>query len=1839
MSLNCDNLPNIATSSAKSNALYWRIEYDEQGRIARGIDPAERATCYTYTSSFNGSLRAVTETPPDSSPVTRTFDAEGKIEGMIDREGEVVYHYNNRKQLESINRTNTPTIRYSYDDADRVIALNVGDFYRIAWTYDFLGRISKIDTPAGAITYEYQTGMNTVVRSLPNGVKTFSKRQPNGELDEITHGYFKKPDDRSYSVLARYTYGHGLDGRITGISELSRGEVTRRYSYDTMEHLTRATAHGGREYRYEYDQLGNRTKASSIGAPDQLCCYDWAGRLITVDGKSVQYDNCGNLSEVTLDGVTRDYRYHPDGHLAEVKIGNEAVQYRYDGNGRLIVRKEVKGETHFIPDPLSSYWQPLVIEEENGTRTLVIWDGNSPLALVREDKVEWLLQDHLGSVRLVTDSKGNVTHTCDYDPFGVPITESQQGRLYPGFAGLFRDDQAGGYLTLARLFLPKLGSFLQPDPQKNIPSESELDYSLYSYCQSEPVNLVDLDGASPEPPLGFWKALENGRFFGTRFGDEATAYWAQQLVQTGNPLYVVPGLITALWTTETWTATFLAATTIAETLLTGGANLLLLTNPQSLLSIFSNPQTLRNFFYNPANFKNGISKIWHTAETTGKFDIDHLFLSQDLPKNLIPNINKFIERFNLPLPSLPPLSQTWSKHLTGLLNGGWNHLIMPTIPVYKSLSLNTWMGFVKNWNNPLMTAKAIRAHRAVRAYVIATVAAAWRVSTQIGTALNENLKQIDTPLHGFQQGLENFWNIIDSKAEAAEIPEIYRQSNGNTTSSQTQNSPTDSSVTSGGAFVHTISARATPQQIADYKAAGQYKALEPSSVGGVYLGGAGGTIAGFGVIKGICTDANGNLILIGEDENNIKLPPLRLDDVVTVFRSVYHNGEGPTVTIDPNPENPEHSAMIIRHSKATEDTYVGWILYQADRLMKSYTLGKDNKTELDVVSNVPGYSDVLETMYFGGGDQRKSQKAGNWERFWIVPAETNRYEGLRHELTLFDVPLKVKTQKMRWEKNKLVDDLTGRSSPGALAFTTWFTGNYDAVGAEQYLVPPKESGITEPVPVFTELRRIALMTAIAEKLRDQGVPMPFWMHDYDVHKVPFEHFTPGMEVLRGRTSGNSIQTARIFGGVELSPESKAVKTYSSPADVGKVPAAIRAEVEQSIKLAERLEQAIADTAPLPLTINRVSDGNREYKVVSIPGTETQALGPCLLDEIDLSIPVAGGSNIQLPRSFNSFFNPKGIFGQGWTMDLPRLQELHIPSSREGGKVSYTIGYELLTPLNSFYARFKDVQPVKELGGSRLQVPDTNGLFLGLGNARPEFLENVETIVLFLKDGQEWHFTKNGNLNAVKNGPNITVYEQKADGLVFRIISMLGGHIGGEIVLEYDEMQKLIKAVGTSFDNHVSMPVEVTYTYDDMGRLTGVTSGDETFIYCYEGSWVTAIAWKTSVAGSQPETLRSFQYNAQGQLLSEKADNVTTVHTVSQTSNGMIASSSESLNNGKQSTSDVMTTEYDRQMRPTKSIAPDGSITTWSYPVDGGVEMTVTTQDEQTIKVSDAADGKSRSLEQNGVSLATAQFNDSGKLTQLSEYGRSVLNQEWRQDGQLSRVDTPAQSASLEYDDKGILSAIMLHPHRVPQEPKQNKTLSNSLFRFMKHHEHASSSDSFSEWQNTKLDLEGRPTEITDYTGAHHQLSYDKWGGLAAVVQQTTDGKGVLGYQVKRDRNGRIEAINSSWENTAYTYSDEGNLQKIITTRGDRSAKVDFTDGKLHVMTGFDGGETTFENHQDGDLAGKPKLITCPNGLELKHEYDGSNRLSAVKVGTEQCVRVGYDPQNRLISYALEPYNL
>jgi hypothetical protein len=51
------------------------------------------------------------------------------------------------------------------------------------------------------------------------------------------------------------------------------------------------------------------------------------------------------------------------------------------------------------------------------------------------------------------------------------------------------------------------------------------------------------------------------------------------------------------------------------------------------------------------------------------------------------------------------------------------------------------------------------------------------------------------------------------------------------------------------------------------------------------------------------------LVLLSEADQIIKLPPLRLDDVVTVSRNVYDHGEAPSFRLIRIPKSPGHDSV------------------------------------------------------------------------------------------------------------------------------------------------------------------------------------------------------------------------------------------------------------------------------------------------------------------------------------------------------------------------------------------------------------------------------------------------------------------------------------------------------------------------------------------------------------------------------------------------------------------------------------------------------------------------------------------------------------------------------------------------------------------------------------------------------------------------------------------------------------------------------------------------------------------------------------------------------------------
>jgi len=911
--------------------------------------------------------------------------------------------------------------------------------------------------------------------------------------------------------------------------------------------------------------------------------------MLLANGNPYQYDNSGNL--VSTQQGKSQFVYN-GGNKLEKAIN---TIYEYDGDGLLISRNKNNQKTTFINNPLTDIWQPLAAISDDNSETFYIWEGDNPVAAIENGEATFFLTDHLSSVRGLVDAKGKLTQQLDYSPFGVPDQELSNVNFMPGFTGLFYEPDAKLYLTKARAYDPNIGRFLQIDPLHQTPSGSQKVFSVFAYCGSDPVNFLDHCGRQTKH-FDNWPVVN----FFDRDGLQSGYNSFQQIY---NPLEV-------MYQMDRFSKGVI--------------------DHSSYGNVFNKPYPFGNnrirnelFTSAPHDLLNYINPI-HSSYDHVKFDfaesaidlgIRDLGIKNLFPRKISSNVLNYSHSAYSIIREIPRFNQLSISdkidvfgNFTSFSSSPFSAMITPVIKAYWGMTLN-YLNY-----NP--------ADRFMLRYGNTKIT---YDPTTNRTTRTSSIKYREVTTGGVKRIIpeSNFRRRDLYPGSGSGV--VFGGGGGPGPGGGGGPGPGGGGGPGrgpgpgggggpGGSFF------------------GGFHPMMPSNVGGVYLGGAGKAFEGLGQLNGIAIDeSNGKLVLISEDQGTIDLPPLRLDDVVTVFQSVYQQGEAPFVSIDPDSLNPKGPVMNTRHGEATNDTYVGWVLFETDRIMKAYSLGEDNISKEPVQNNIVGYAEVLETMFSG------NNRGNNWERFWIVPDRKEKSMSDENSITLFDVPLRVNTQKVVLRNGKLEPDLIGSSSKGAEAFSTWFTENYDKIADESYSLPPAGSGFTTPVPVFKELERIALITAIAEQLRDQGIVYPFWMRGYEINKFQIPKTTPSHTVTR--KNGNMILS--VFGGVNLSASDDRVFTIAlSPSEN---------------KLAEKLESILIDQPYFESVSLKVDES--QYQVAILPGNDTKDLGVCRLIETDLSVPMECKYSISLSRIFNSFIDASDkIFGNTWTLDLPFLEE-------------------------------------------------------------------------------------------------------------------------------------------------------------------------------------------------------------------------------------------------------------------------------------------------------------------------------------------------------------------------------------------------------------------------------------------------------------------------------------------------------------------------------------------------------------------------------------------------------
>jgi RHS repeat-associated protein len=270
-------------------------------------------------------------------------------------------------------------------------------------------------------------------------------------------------------------------------------------------------------------------------------------------GGTMDYDAAGNLVTDSYTNPTLyQFTYDQENRVVEAKNGGVLVgQYAYNAAGKRTRRSAEGQETWYV----SGIGGELVAEynangavgspqKEYGYRNgqlLVVWDGNE----TGERHLKWLVQDHLGSTRMVVDRSGSLggVRRNDFLPFGeqlgigVGIRTASIGYGHDSvrqrFTGKVRDDETEMDYFSARYFASTQGRFTSVDPsQKSISLINPQSFNRYTYTYNNPLAYIDHNGKWPTwihyliidrafPGLNKWERynIKRGSNYVDRFPD------------------------------------------------------------------------------------------------------------------------------------------------------------------------------------------------------------------------------------------------------------------------------------------------------------------------------------------------------------------------------------------------------------------------------------------------------------------------------------------------------------------------------------------------------------------------------------------------------------------------------------------------------------------------------------------------------------------------------------------------------------------------------------------------------------------------------------------------------------------------------------------------------------------------------------------------------------------------------------------------------------------------------------------------------------------------------------------------------------------------------------------------------------------------------------------------------------------------------------------------------------------------------------------------------------------------------------------------------------------------
>jgi RHS repeat-associated protein len=550
--LNNTRIEDLAIAPNSEKTIFTHISYGPMHRIESIIEGMNTPEQKTTAFSYNSLGQKETTTFADGSKLHHQYDEKGRLKRYFSSDQTIDYEYSydpsdrpvaiyNHKTGKKTSRTYDPfglvteeiqendlSTRYTYDRVGRLLDLIFQDSSKVSYSYTpaFLHSITRC-SPQGKSLYNYtilerDLSGNILSAKLPYSAGTLSMQYDLlGRVTDYSHPKFSEYGN-TYDSVGNLTASSSQDGQ---------GELYHSYRYDflsqlTLEHaqernglLSRFFSQGAKqEHTYQYDSLYNRIqKDNAIHQVNSLhqtltdghrtFSYDTNGRLTSIQGKTAarySYDALDRLIKVETPSQTIEYSYDAFHRRMKKKTNSSTELYLYSGDNEIGAFSGSSSQLRILGEGLGAEIGASISFELNGS-------------------VYIPLHNSQGSVTTLLTPSGSTAELYRYSAFGQETiyTTGFTSTISPTssvnnpwrFASKRTDPETSFVYFGRRYYDPSLGKWTTQDPLgiKEGPN-------LYTYCDNNPLTLIDEYGLFEQPQTGakdtnnnrgFWDKVKN----------------------------------------------------------------------------------------------------------------------------------------------------------------------------------------------------------------------------------------------------------------------------------------------------------------------------------------------------------------------------------------------------------------------------------------------------------------------------------------------------------------------------------------------------------------------------------------------------------------------------------------------------------------------------------------------------------------------------------------------------------------------------------------------------------------------------------------------------------------------------------------------------------------------------------------------------------------------------------------------------------------------------------------------------------------------------------------------------------------------------------------------------------------------------------------------------------------------------------------------------------------------------------------------------------------------------------------------------------------------------------